>query len=72
MAKRRAKAAKVLPAMLGRLLERLPAALIESLREQWAEIARIDKRIAVIERRMNERKKIRQSRPSAKSLAWGS
>jgi transposase len=43
--------------LLGRLSERLPAALIESLREQWVEIARIDERIAAIERRMNEWKK---------------
>ena len=53
----RASLAKSLPELLGRLSERLPAALIESLREQWAEIARIDGRIAVLERRMNEWKK---------------
>jgi len=53
----RAKLGKSLPELLGRLSERLPVALIETLREQWAEISRIDERIAAIERRMNEWKK---------------
>jgi len=53
----RASLAKALPELLGRLSERLPAALIESLREQWAEIARVDGRIAAIEGRMKEWKK---------------
>jgi transposase len=43
--------------ILARLSERLPAVLIETLREQFAEIGRLDERIAVIERRMNEWKK---------------
>lgn len=53
----RASLAKSLPELLGRLSERLPSVLIESLREQWAEINRLDERIAVIERRMREWKK---------------
>ena len=53
----RASLTKSLPELLGRLSERLPAALIESLREQWAEIARIDERIAAIEGRLKEWKK---------------
>jgi len=50
----RARLAKALPELLGRLSERLPAVLIDSLREQWAQVARIDERIAAIERRMCE------------------
>ena len=50
----RARLAKALPELLGRLSERLPALLIDSLREQWAQVARIDERIAAIERRMCE------------------
>jgi transposase len=46
-----------MPEILARLSERLPAVLIETLREQFAEIGRLDERIAVIERRMNEWKK---------------
>jgi transposase len=48
---------KTLPELLGRLSERLPAVLIESLREQWAEIVRLDERIGVIEGRMRQWKK---------------
>lgn len=53
----RASLAKSLPELLGRLSERLPSVLIDSLREQWAEINRLDERIAVIECRMREWKK---------------
>jgi transposase len=48
---------KGMPEVLARLSERLPAVLIETLREQFAEIGKLDERIAVIERRMNEWKK---------------
>ncbi|MFP3594991.1 transposase, partial [Chryseobacterium sp. SIMBA_038] len=37
---------------LGRLAERLPVALIATLREHWNELARLDGQIAEIERRM--------------------
>lgn len=37
---------------LMRLAERLPAVLIDTLREQWAELARLDERIAAIEVRL--------------------
>jgi transposase len=57
MGQRRIGVAKAIPEVLGRLSERLPAALIESLREQWAEIARLDERISAIERRLLEWKK---------------
>jgi len=53
----RANLAKALPGILGKLSQSLPAVLIESLRDQWAEITRIDERIAAIEKRMREWKK---------------
>ena len=36
----RASLAKAVPELLGRLSQRLPAALLDTLREQWAEIGR--------------------------------
>lgn len=48
---------QAMPAVLSRLSEILPAVLIESLREQWEGITRLDKRIDAIERRMQEWKK---------------
>ena len=46
-----------MPEILARLSERLPAMLIDSLREQLAMISQLDERIHVIERRLNEWKK---------------
>ncbi|ONN78038.1 IS110 family transposase, partial [Burkholderia cenocepacia] len=43
--------------VLGRIAERLPAALIDTLREQWNGLAKLDEQIAEIERRMREWKK---------------
>ncbi|KVO00733.1 transposase [Burkholderia ubonensis] len=57
MSKGRAKLDKEIPAVLGRITERLPAALIETLREQWNGLARLDEQIAEIERRMRDWKK---------------
>lgn len=57
MSRGRAKLDKEIPAALGRLAERLPAALIDTLREQWNGLARLDEQIAGIERRMREWKK---------------
>jgi transposase len=37
---------------LARLAERLPAVLIDTLREQWNELSRLDERIAAIEARL--------------------
>jgi transposase len=37
---------------LARLAERLPAVLIDTLREQWNELARLDERVAAIEARL--------------------
>lgn len=58
--------AKAFPEMLGRLSNRLPASLIDSLREQWAELSRIDERIAGIEQRMLRWKK---EDPAAKAIS---
>jgi transposase len=57
MSKGRAALSKEIPAVLGRLEERLPAALIDTLREQWNGLARLDEQIAEIERRMRESNK---------------
>ncbi len=43
-----------MPAALLRLAERLPAALIETLREQWNMLARLDEQVLQIERRLLE------------------
>lgn len=43
-----------MPAALARLAERLPAALIETLREQWNMLARLDEQVLQIERRLLE------------------
>lgn len=57
MSRGRAKLDNEIPAALCRLAERLPAALIDTLREQWNGLARLDEQIAGIERRMREWKK---------------
>ncbi|KVD22083.1 transposase [Burkholderia ubonensis] len=54
MSKGRAALDKEIPAALGRIAARLPAALIDTLREQWNGLARLDEQIAEIERRMRE------------------
>lgn len=45
---------RALPEILMRLSERLPAVLIDSLREQWHELDRLDARIVATERRIRE------------------
>jgi transposase len=45
---------RAMPEVLGRIAERLPAALVETLREQWNGLAKLDEQIAEIERRMRE------------------
>jgi transposase len=52
MSKSRAALDKAIPAVFARLAERLPAMLIESLREMWNDLERLDKQIADIERRL--------------------
>ena len=44
--------AQAWPAALARLAERLPAMLIDSLREQWARVRQIESEIAAIDRRL--------------------
>ncbi|MPV59637.1 IS110 family transposase [Burkholderia sp. BE24] len=57
MSRGRAKLDQEIPIALDRLEQRLPAALIDTLREQWNGLARLDEQIAEIERRMREWKK---------------
>lgn len=57
MGKGRAKLDKEIPAALERIAERLPAVLIDTLRDQWNGLAKLDGQIAEIERRMREWKK---------------
>lgn len=45
---------KAIPDVLGRVAERLPAVLIDTLREQWNGLTKLDEQIASIERRMRE------------------
>jgi transposase len=54
MAKGRASLDKAMPAILARVSERLPAFLIDTLREQWNGLTNIDEQIEAIERRMRE------------------
>lgn len=54
MSKGRAALDQAIPTVLSRLSDRLPAALIDTLREQWNGLARLDEQIVEIERRMRE------------------
>ncbi|SAL66253.1 IS110 family transposase [Caballeronia humi] len=57
MAKSRAALDRAIPAVLERVAERLPAVVIDTLREQWAGLTKLDEQIAQIERRMRAWKK---------------
>ncbi|WP_081623975.1 IS110 family transposase, partial [Cupriavidus sp. UYPR2.512] len=57
MSKGRAALDKEIPEVLGRLADRLPAVLIDTLREQWKGLTKLDEQVAEIERRMREWKK---------------
>lgn len=57
MSRGRTKLDSEIPAALGRMAERLPAVLVDTLREQWRGLARLDEQIVEIERRMREWKK---------------
>jgi transposase len=57
LSKGRNKLDKEIPFALERLAERLPAVLIDTLREQWNGLAKLDEQVAQIERRMREWKK---------------
>ncbi|MFC5428508.1 IS110 family transposase [Paraburkholderia denitrificans] len=61
MSRGRAKLDAQIPAAFGRLAERLPAVLLDTLREQWSGLVKLDERISEIERRMREWKKEDQS-----------
>lgn len=64
--KGRASLFRAMPEVLARLSERLPAALIDSLREQLGEIDRIDKRIADTEQRIRAMSK---NDPAVKAIS---
>ncbi|MGF6479473.1 IS110 family transposase [Paraburkholderia sp. JPY419] len=57
MGKGRAALDKAIPQVLGRVAERLPAVVIDTLREQWSGLTKLDEQVASIERRMREWKK---------------
>lgn len=57
MSKGRAKLDKEMPTVPERIAQRLPAVLIDTLRDQWNGLAKLDGQIAEIERRMREWKK---------------
>jgi transposase len=50
MSKSRSKLDKETPAVLERLAERLPAVLIDTFREQWNALTKLDEQVAEIER----------------------
>jgi len=54
MGKGRTALDKAIPEVLARVAERLPAALVETLREQWNGLTKLDEQIAGIERRMRD------------------
>ncbi|WP_244808667.1 MULTISPECIES: IS110 family transposase [Caballeronia] len=45
---------KAMPMILARVSERLPLALIDTLREQWAALSKIDDQVSTIERRLQQ------------------
>jgi len=54
MARGRASLDKGMPAILARVSQRLPAFLVDTLREQWNGLAKVDEQIEAIERRIRE------------------
>lgn len=54
MGKGRLALDKAMPDVLARVANRLPAVLIDTLREQWNGLTKLDKQIATIERRLRE------------------
>ena len=57
MGKGRTALDKAMPEVLSRVAERLPAVLVDTMREQWNGLIALDEQIAGIERRMREWKK---------------
>lgn len=66
MRKGHASLVKNVPEILTRLSERLPAVLIDSLREQLSEVERTDDRITDIERRIRE---LSRNDPGVKAIS---
>lgn len=54
MGKNRSALDKAIPVVLARVAERLPAVLIDTLREQWNGLTKLDEQIAEIERRLRQ------------------
>jgi transposase len=54
MGKGRAALDKAIPAALARVSDRLPTVLIDTLREQWNGLTKLDEQITVIERRLRQ------------------
>jgi len=54
VAKGRASLDKGMPTILARVSERLPAFLIDTLREQWSGLAKVDEQVDAIERRIRD------------------
>ncbi|MGO4814201.1 IS110 family transposase [Cupriavidus sp. 2MCAB6] len=54
MGKGRATLDKAIPAVLARVADRLPKVLIDTLREQWSGLTKLDEQIAEIERRLRQ------------------
>lgn len=54
MAKNRSALDRAIPAVLARVAERLPAVLIDTLREQWHGLRKLDEQIVEIERRLRQ------------------
>jgi transposase len=54
MAKSRAALDKAIPSVLARVADRLPAVLIDTLREQWNGLTKLDGQIAEIARRLRQ------------------
>jgi transposase len=54
MGKGRAALDKAMPAVLAKISDRLPMVLIDTLREQWDGLTKLDEQIAVIERRLRQ------------------
>ncbi|MFC7632892.1 IS110 family transposase [Paraburkholderia humisilvae] len=52
MGRGRAALDKAIPSVLARVSDRLPAVLVDTLREQWNGLRKLDEQIAVIERRL--------------------
>jgi len=54
MGRGRAALDKAIPAVLARISDRLPMVLIDTLREQWDGLTKLDEHISVIERRLRQ------------------